>query len=135
MTAVSFNWQPLIAAAQAVAAHAHAPYSQFCVGVALLTADGQIFSGCNVENVSFPCSQCAEASAIGAMISAGGDRTIQAVVVASQGDRLTWPCGNCRQRLLEFAAADCQVMAVLPAQHAEPQRLQALLPSAFAQFD
>ena len=95
----------LFAAARAVRERAYAPYSGFAVGAALLADDGRIYPGANVENAAFPEGQCAEASAIGAMI-AGGGRRIAAICVVAGGDRLIAPCGGCRQRLAEFAAPD-----------------------------
>ncbi|MFP4360793.1 MAG: purine-nucleoside phosphorylase [Alphaproteobacteria bacterium] len=92
----------LLDAARAVRERAYAPYSRFAVGAALLADDGRIYTGANVENAAFPEGQCAEASAIGAMI-AGGGRRIEAVCVVAGGERLIAPCGGCRQRLAEFA--------------------------------
>ena len=92
----------LILAAQAAMQNAYAPYSNFSVGAAVQTDNGNIYSGCNVENAAYPIGQCAEASAIGAMVSAG-ERTIVAVAVAGRGDALCTPCGGCRQRIREFA--------------------------------
>jgi len=98
---------PLIAAAQAARGHAYAPYSTFPVGAALRAASGAIFAGANVENAAFPLGQCAEASAIGQMISAG-ERRIAALVVIG-GDQPCPPCGACRQRLVEFAGPELPI--------------------------
>jgi len=92
----------LFGSARAVRERAYAPYSGFAVGAALLADDGRIYTGANVENAAFPQGQCAEASAIGAMI-AGGARRIEAVCVVAGGERTIAPCGGCRQRLAEFA--------------------------------
>lgn len=81
---------------------AHAPYSQFKVGAALRGAGGAIHLGANVENASYSQAQCAEASAIGAMIAAGETRITAIAVVAERVERCP-PCGGCRQRLAEFA--------------------------------
>ena len=78
------------------------PYSKFKVGAALLTSNNKIFAGCNVENAAYPQTQCAEASAIGNMISQGEKKIIEVVVIGS-GNLLCSPCGGCRQRLREFA--------------------------------
>jgi cytidine deaminase len=94
--------QELLEAAQAVMRRAHAPYSQFRVGAALRGAGGQIHVGANVENASYSETQCAEASAIGAMIAAGETRISAVAVVAERAERCP-PCGGCRQRLAEFA--------------------------------
>jgi xanthosine phosphorylase len=98
----------LFNAARAVRERAYAPYSGFAVGAALQADDNRIYTGANVENAAYPQGQCAEASAIGAMI-AGGGRRIAAVCVAAGGARLIAPCGACRQRLAEFAAPDVPV--------------------------
>jgi homotetrameric cytidine deaminase len=98
----------LLAAARAVMRHAHVPYSHFPVGAALRGAGGGIHAGANVENAAYPQGQCAEASAIGAMIAAGETR-ITAIAVVAQNLDVCPPCGGCRQRLSEFAAADTPV--------------------------
>tara|TARA_B100000809_G_scaffold161827_1_gene159100 strand:+ start:259 stop:666 length:408 start_codon:yes stop_codon:yes gene_type:complete len=89
----------LIEAACAVRQHAHAPTSKFLVGAALLTADGSIFVGCNVENKSLGLTQCAERSAVTAAVAAG-QQELKQLVVASDGGAS--PCGACRQVLAEF---------------------------------
>jgi len=98
----------LFEAARAVRERAYAPYSGFAVGAALVADDGRTYAGANVENAAFPQGQCAEASAVGAMI-AGGGRRIEAVCVVAGGERLIAPCGGCRQRLAEFAGPDVPV--------------------------
>jgi cytidine deaminase len=100
----------LLAAARAVQARAHAPYSGFPVGAAIRTASGRIFAGCNVENVSFPEGICAETSAIGAMVSAGETEIVEVLTIAN-GDQLTTCCGGCRQRISEFAGPGTPVHA------------------------
>ena len=80
----------------------YAPYSQFHVGAAILSADGRIFTGANVENASLGLTMCAERVALGAAISAGV-RSIVAVAVAGQGPGGILPCGACRQALSEFS--------------------------------
>lgn len=87
---------------------AHAPYSGFKVGACVRSRDGRIYAGCNVENIAYPQGQCAEATAIGAMVAAGG-KAIQEVVVVADGEALCTPCGGCRQRLLEFASPEVVV--------------------------
>ena len=88
-------------AAQAVSQKAYAKYSQFQVGAALRTKSGAIFTGCNVENISFGLTVCAERNAIGAMIAAG-ESAPEEIVVYTPTDKPTLPCGACRQVLLEF---------------------------------
>ncbi len=103
--------QALIAAARAVRAHAHAPYSRFAVGAAVLDEQGRIHAGCNVENAAYPQGWCAETSAIAALVAAGGKR-VMAAVVCGVADAPVTPCGGCRQKLREFAADDCPVWAI-----------------------
>ena len=89
-------------AALGVMERAYAPYSQFRVGAALVAADGTVFTGCNVENSAYPAGMCAERSALAAAV-AGGAREFSLLVVASEADDPTPPCGMCRQALVEFA--------------------------------
>jgi cytidine deaminase len=100
----------LFAAAEAVRARAYAPYSKFSVGAAILADDGKIYAGCNIENAAYPIGNCAEASAIAAMI-AGGGRRITRVYVTGPGTAPVTPCGGCRQRLREFADLDVTVIS------------------------
>jgi xanthosine phosphorylase len=106
------------------------PYSRFAVGAALRGAGGGIHVGCNVENAAYPQGQCAEASAIGAMV-ASGERRIVEVAVVGGGDGLCSPCGGCRQRLAEFAVADVPVHLGGPEGIRLTVSLGALLPHAF----
>ena len=102
--------QALFAAAEAIRAKAYAPYSRFQVGAAILAEDGQIYSGCNIENAAYPQGNCAEASAISAMI-AGGARRITRIYVTGPGAAPVTPCGGCRQRIREFADLDVTVIS------------------------
>ena len=98
----------LITAAINVMPLAYAPYSQFQVGAAIEDENGHIHTGVNVENAAYPVGSCAEAAAIAAMIGAGGQK-ITRIAVAGRGDLLCTPCGGCRQRIREFAAADMDI--------------------------
>lgn len=120
----------LLAAATAVYRHAFVPYSQFPVAAALRSESGRIHAGVNVENVAYPQSQCAEASAIG-VLAASGDRAITEVLVLAGGERLIAPCGGCRQRLAEFAVADTQVHLCHPDGRHLATSMGELLPHAF----
>ncbi len=100
--------EKMIAAARDIRERAYAPYSNFRVGAVVRTPEGDLFAGCNVENSAYPQGNCAEASAVAAMVAAG-QRRIAEVVVIGAGDQLCTPCGGCRQRLREFAADDTPV--------------------------
>jgi len=102
------DWDLLRAEANRVASLAYAPYSKFNVGAAALTDDGRIISGCNVENVSYGLTLCAECSLVAALHSGGGGRLVAVVVVSGSG-RPCPPCGRCRQLLLEHGGAECLV--------------------------
>jgi len=91
----------LVAAAEAVRQRAHAPYSSFKVGSAILDGDGAVHTGCNVENASYGLSVCAERHAVGAAVAAGSGELI-AIAVVTDTTTPTTPCGACRQVLAEF---------------------------------
>ncbi len=95
------NWDNLVEAAWCARENAYSPYSNFAVGAALLAADGRVFLGCNVENISYGLTQCAERVAIGAAVAAGVCDFLAIVVVADTGVPIS-PCGGCRQVLAEF---------------------------------
>ncbi len=98
----------LFQAARAAMANSHSPYSKFPVGAALLTAAGNVYRGCNIENASYPEGWCAETSAISQMVTAGESKIAEICVTAERMDCIT-PCGGCRQRLVEFATPDTPV--------------------------
>lgn len=99
----------LLQAARAVRERAYAPYSGFLVGAALRDEHGQVHVGANVENAAYPQGLCAEAAAIAHLVSAGS-RRILAVAVVGQAESPVTPCGGCRQKLREFAAAEVPVL-------------------------
>jgi cytidine deaminase len=113
---------------------AYAPYSGFHVGAALLTEDGEVRPGVNIENASYPLSVCAERNAVASMVQAG-QRRILAVAVATDGDTATPPCGGCRQVLWEFGDADTPVIAEGAGGVRSRWRLGDLLPDAFGPGD
>ena len=120
----------LIDVAKAVRENAHAPYSGFKVGAALRTASGAVFHGCNVENVAYPEGTCAEAGAIAAMVAAG-ERVIAEVAVIADSPTPVPPCGGCRQKLAEFAAADVAVTLATLQGATKVMQVADLLPGAF----
>ena len=100
----------LMTAAIAAMGRAYAPYSNFPVGAALRDETGTIHAGANVENAAYPVGNCAEASAIAAMVMAGGTRITMIAVAGGDGDLLCTPCGACRQRIREFGDAGTPVL-------------------------
>lgn len=122
--------QALLAAASAAMARAHAPYSRFHVGAAVLDGQGRIHAGCNVENAAYPQGVCAEAGALSAMVLAGGSE-VRAVLVVGQGDALVTPCGGCRQKIREFAGPQTPILIADPQQVRAQFTLEQLLPHSF----
>jgi len=111
---------------------AYAPYSRYQVGAAILTEDGQLFSGGNVENAVYPLGLCAERVAIAAAVAAGVRRVIALAVITANGGT---PCGACRQVLREFADVDTPVLIGTPDGAYHEMRLEDLLPESFSVAD
>ena len=111
---------------------AYAPYSKFAVGAALKGVNGKIYTGCNVENVSFPCGTCAEAGAIASM-NADGCRQIKEIVVVADSQTLITPCGACLQRLAEFSNSKTKIHLANLKGVQQSCTLADLLPMAFAE--
>ncbi len=126
----------LAALALAARENAYAPYSGFKVGAAILCASGKIYTGANIENISYGLTNCAERSAVFTAMSAG-ERTIKAVAVAGGKDECdyTMPCGACRQVLSEFADSDCPVYLVKSETEIKEYTLGELLPYAFGEAE
>jgi cytidine deaminase len=135
------DWDALRAAARAAMRHAYAPYSNFPVGAAGLTTEGQIITGCNVENASYGLGLCAECGLVSALHATGaapgsetgrtgtGPRLVAVAIVDGRGQPLT-PCGRCRQLLWEHGGPQ------LPLETASgPRPLRELLPDAFGPDD
>ena len=120
----------LVEAARAVRENAYVPYSGFKVGAALRAASGQVYTGCNVENVAYPEGTCAEAGAIAAMCAAG-DREIAELVVVADSPTPVPPCGGCRQKIAEFAGPEVLVTMMSLNGTVEIVRVADLLPGAF----
>ncbi len=127
---MSDGFDRMLALARAALANAHAPYSRFRVGACVRAASGRLYAGCNVENASYPVGQCAEASAIGAMVTAG-DRTIAEVVLVTERAEPCSPCGRCRQQLSELAGPDTQIHLCGPEGLRQTVTLGHLLPLGF----
>lgn len=125
--------EALLRAAAAARRHAHAPYSRFPVGAAVL-AGGRIHAGCNVENSAYPLCVCAERNAVAAAVAAGA-RRIDAVAVVAGERKPGAPCGGCRQVLAEFCSAEATVVYASAGGARVETTLGALLPQAFGAGD
>lgn len=123
------DWEALRTEAIAASERAYAPYSGFRVGAAGLVDDGEIITGCNVENASYGLSLCAECGLVANLFDSGGGRLVAVAVVDANGDPLM-PCGRCRQLLLEAGGPDLGVDSL-----DGPRRLDSLLPDAFSSED
>lgn len=117
-------------AATQVRLNAHAPYSRFKVGAAILSVEGHVHVGCNVENVAYPQGTCAEAGAIAAMVAAGDRRIAEIHVIADSPDPVP-PCGGCRQKIAEFADAAVPVTMHTTDGKSRTMTLAELLPGLF----
>lgn len=121
----------LLSAATTVRDNAYAPYSRFKVGAAIRASSGVIYSGCNVENVAYPEGTCAEAGAIAAMVAAGDTVIVEVLVIADCPDPVP-PCGGCRQKIAEFAAADVRVTLCTTQGATKVMTVADLLPGSFS---
>lgn len=119
------DWKLLRHNAQVVMRQAYAPYSGYAVGAAALVDDGRIVSGCNVENVSYGLSLCAECGLVSNLAATGGGRLIAFSCVDADG-AILMPCGRCRQLLLEHGGGELLVDT-----SQGPRPLAELLPDAF----
>src|SRR5215831_15315537 len=120
---------PLLQAALDARENAFAPFSKFKVGAALEGIDGRIHTGCNVENATYGLTMCAERVAVFKAVSEGA-RRFKRVAVAADTDKLTPPCGACRQILWEFCG-DIELVLVNPRGKSETYRMKDLLPKPF----
>lgn len=124
------NEKKLVEAALAARENAYSFYSGFAVGAALLTKDGQIYTGCNIENGVFSLSVCAERTAFYVAV-AQGEREFQAMAIAADETDYCYPCGSCRQVMAEFCDGDFEIITIKTASDYEKMTLAQLLPSAF----
>lgn len=113
---------------------AYAPYSKFCVGAAVLTKDGEVYTGCNIENASYGASICAERVAISKCIS-DGCRLISKIAICSTGEGQTFPCGICRQVMSEFMEEDGEILLGTSDGDFYTYTLGELLPNSFVLHD
>ena len=123
------NWTPLKEEALKALEKAYAPYSQFSVGAAILTNDGHIYSGCNIENASYGGTVCAERVAIWKAVSEGQPK-ISAILITTREDRFIPPCGFCRQIISEFVE-DCPIGILNNQNEIRETTLGKLLPDRF----
>jgi homotetrameric cytidine deaminase len=126
--------EALLRAADAAMRNAYAPYSGFKVGAALRAPNGALYTGANVENAAYPQSQCAEASALGALVAAGETAFVAAAVVAERID-ICPPCGGCRQRLAELGGLETPVHLGRPGGPHRTVTIGELLPLSFGAED
>ena len=117
----------LLAAAKKAREQAYAPYSEFTVGAALLTKNGKVFVGCNVENASLGLTVCAERSAVAAAV-VGGEKDFEAIAIVANSKKPALPCGACRQVLAEFSPSMKIVVGTTTAGKQEQFSLTTLLP-------
>lgn len=127
-------WRKLLTAARAARANAYAPYSGFAVGAALVTEDGQMFAGCNVENASYGLTNCAERTALFSM-AATGARHVAALAVVADSTGPASPCGACRQVMAEFCRSETPVLLANLAGDTRLTTAGGLLPHAFLRSD
>ena len=124
------NREDLIKAAMEAKEHAYAPYSNFRVGAALLTKDGKIYQGCNIENAGYTPTNCAERTAFFKAVYEG-ERNFEALAVNGDADDYLYPCGVCRQVMAEFCAPDFKVFVSKKNGEYLEFTLAEILPGAF----
>lgn len=128
-------YQQLIAAALAARERSYAPYSGYRVGAALLTAEGRIYTGCNIENAAYTPTNCAERTAFFKAVSEGEKNFTAIAITGSPSGKVTqlaWPCGVCRQVMAEFCDPESfEVIVARSEKEYEKRLLKALLPEGF----
>ena len=124
------NEENYIKATKEAMSKAYVPYSNYPVGALIVTDNGNIYSGCNVENASYPLGNCAEASAIASMVI-GGEKKIKTIYVMTKNNEGGIPCGGCRQRIREFSDENTQIMMCSPDGVQQRINLSELLPNSF----
>ena len=124
------NEENYIKATKEAMSKAYVPYSNYPVGALIVTNNGNTYSGCNVENASYPLGNCAEASAIASMIL-GGEKKIKTIYIMTKNDEGAIPCGGCRQRIREFSDENTQIIMCSPDGVQQRINLSELLPNSF----
>jgi cytidine deaminase len=119
-----------IAATKKAMSKAYVPYSNYPVGVLIVTDNGNTYTGCNVENASYPLGNCAEASAIASMVM-GGEKKIKHIYVMTKNDEGGIPCGGCRQRIREFSDSNTEIFMCSKDGVQGRVNLSELLPNSF----
>jgi len=108
---MKIDFDAMLKVAESARENAHCPYSHFAVGACVLSDTGELFAGCNVENSAYPSGQCAEATAIGNMVTQLGPRKIKALLILTDTKQPVASCGECLQKISELAAADAQLIS------------------------
>ena len=124
------NEENYIKATKEAMSKAYVPYSNYPVGALIVTNNGNTYSGCNVENASYPLGNCAEAAAIASMVLAG-EKHIRMIYVMTKNDEGGIPCGGCRQRIREFSDENTQIIMCSPDGVQQRINLSELLPNSF----
>ncbi len=118
--------------ARSVAVKAHAPYSSFRVGSAILTKSGNVYVGCNVENTSYGLTTCAERNAIASAVATEGKIELEQVVVYTPTKKPASPCGVCRQVIYEFCESNVKIHCCCDSDEVLDTSIRQLLPEAFS---
>ena len=122
--------EDMLALARTIRSRAYAPYSKYQVAAVVRGANGKLYAGTNVENIAYPVGNCAETSALAAMVADGESRITEALVIGPEGELCT-PCGACRQRLREFATDDLPIHVADPTGIKKTVTLGELFPMSF----
>jgi len=128
------EYQNLVLKAMQARKNSYSPYSKFKVGAAVLTDDGKIYTGCNIENASYGATNCAERTAIFKAVSEGY-KTIKAIAIVGVENDYTYPCGICRQVIAEFATDSTKIILVKGETEYLVKTLAEILPGAFTKKD
>lgn len=128
------NYKDLVKEALNARERAYVPYSNFKVGAAIITEDGSIYTGCNIENASYGATNCAERTAVFKAVSEG-HKKIKAIAVVGDPNAYTYPCGICRQVITEFAESNIPVILAKNEEDYLVKSLEEILPGAFTKKD